>query len=76
MATVEQIEKDLPRTFPRSQAFARGEVGVEPLRRILYAYAAFDTDIGYVQGMNLYAAIFLTFMNEEAAFWSLMTLFQ
>ncbi|EJK62952.1 hypothetical protein THAOC_16419 [Thalassiosira oceanica] len=34
--------------------------------------SVYDDEIGYCQGMNFLAAMFLTFMNEEESFWLLV----
>jgi hypothetical protein len=47
--------------------------GQGSLRRVLRAYSMYDTDVGYCQGMNFIAAMFLTFLSEEEAFWLLVT---
>jgi hypothetical protein len=43
--------------------------GPAALRRLLYAYNVYDEEVGYCQGMNFIAAMFLTFLPEEEAFW-------
>ena len=45
--------------------------GSKRLRRVLYAFAVRRPDIGYCQAMNFVAAVLLTHMSEEAAFWAL-----
>jgi hypothetical protein len=46
--------------------------GQAALRRVLRAYSVYDRDVGYCQGMNFIAGMFLTFMSEEEAFWLLV----
>jgi hypothetical protein len=47
-------------------------LGQNSLRRVLRAYSLYDTEVGYCQGMNYIAAMFLTFLSEEKAFWLLV----
>jgi hypothetical protein len=49
-----------------------GSCGSDALRRILYAYSVYDPDVGYCQGMNFVAGMFLTFLPEEESFWMLV----
>lgn len=46
--------------------------GLAALRRVLRAYSYYDREVGYCQGMNFIAGMFLTFMTEEEAFWMLV----
>jgi hypothetical protein len=46
--------------------------GQAALRRVLRAYSYYDRDVGYCQGMNFIAGMFLTLMTEEEAFWLLV----
>lgn len=46
--TMEDIERDIPRTFPRHKLFAAG-VGQQALRRVLQCYAVHDPIVGYCQ---------------------------
>ncbi|PIO64638.1 hypothetical protein TELCIR_13721 [Teladorsagia circumcincta] len=46
---------------------------VKQLRRVLYAYRNHDTVIGYCQGLNRIAAVALLYLDEEDAFWFLIT---
>ncbi|EAY05006.1 TBC domain containing protein [Trichomonas vaginalis G3] len=82
--TYEQIDKvnsnsshiislDVPRTMPSwtndtSQKFR------DELSRILNAYANVDPELGYTQGMNFIASMFLIYQPEEQAFWSFYSL--
>lgn len=54
---------------------ATAEGGQASLRRVLRAYSVYDRDVGYCQGMNFIAGMFLTFMSEEEAFWLLVGAF-
>ncbi|KAJ2006497.1 GTPase-activating protein [Coemansia thaxteri] len=54
------IAADLARTFPRSSMFGeRGGAGQEGLRAVLRAYAAYDSGVGYCQGLAFVAATLL-----------------
>lgn len=61
------VDCDVPRTCPTWQ---NGSDKSEELRRLLNAYAHTDPEIGYTQGMNFIAAMFLMYQSEEVAFWS------
>eukprot|EP00922_Rhytidocystis_sp_ex-Travisia-forbesii_P050861 GHVS01075548.1.p1 GENE.GHVS01075548.1~~GHVS01075548.1.p1 ORF type:complete len:175 (+),score=17.06 GHVS01075548.1:370-894(+) len=67
---VNQIEVDLGRTFPSNKMYDK--TGLDRLRRVLNAFAAFKPQIGYCQSMNFLAAMLLLFMDEELAFWCLV----
>jgi len=58
-------------TFNSARIFV-GTGGQSRLRRVLKAYSTYDREIGYCQGMNFIAAMFLTLMSEEQAFWMLV----
>ena len=49
---------------------------IAKLRRVLVAYSWYDTGVGYCQGLNRLAAIALLFLDEEYAFWCLVTIVQ
>ena len=73
---LEQIDKDLGRTFP-SHAFIATHAGQASLRRLLRAYCVGrNPRTGYCQGMNFLAALLLCVMerSEEAAFWLLLVM--
>lgn len=55
------IELDVHRTFPSIPFFR--EEGQQALRRVLQAFAIFDPEIGYVQGMNFVAGALLYHSN-------------
>ncbi len=65
------IEADVTRTMPLHALFWSGgaQVGVKSLRSILRAYARYQPEVGYCQGMSPVAAVFLmNANNEEDAF--------
>lgn len=69
-----QIELDLARTFPNNVKFSmeRPADGINPLRRVLLAYAHRNAEIGYCQSMNTLAGwLLLALGSEENAFWIL-----
>lgn len=66
------IECDISRTFATHVMFQRG-VGQSSLQRVLRAYALFDPEVGYTQGMSYVAAMFLLYLTEEDSFWMLVT---
>ncbi|KAG5465934.1 hypothetical protein CUR178_00649 [Leishmania enriettii] len=73
------IERDLHRTFPTNRLFCAGESsqGQQILRNILRAYANYNTDVGYCQGMGFLAATFILQVEEEEdAFWTFVALME
>ena len=73
---LEQIDKDLGRTFPQHTMIATPE-GQAKLRRLLRAYCVGrNPRTGYCQGMNFLAAMLLVVMSgaEEQAFWMLVVM--
>ena len=74
-SVVLQIEKDLPRTFSDNGVLTE-QHRTEQLRRLLRAYAAHDTEVGYCQSLNYLAAILMLYMDEEGAFWALQRTIQ
>ncbi|CAM2713950.1 unnamed protein product [Rotaria socialis] len=69
----EEIERDLYRALPDQKAY-QDESGISVLRRLLRAYACYNTDVGYCQAMNIIGGVLLLYMNEEDAFWTLAAL--
>jgi hypothetical protein len=67
---IAELEGDLATDQKSSLALAEG--GQASLRRVLRAYSFYDREVGYCQGMNFIAGMFLTFMSEEDAFWLLV----
>ena len=85
---LDQIEKDLHRTFPNHR-LTGDEEGKARLRRILGAYAVRNPLVGYCQGLNFLAATFLLVFcpdvgddestadvgdDESTAFWCFVAL--
>ena len=59
-----QIEKDIPRTYAGENFFKKPEYEAkETLFRILRAYANFDEELGYTQGMNGIAGMLLMILS-------------
>ncbi|KAF8821934.1 TBC domain-containing protein [Cardiosporidium cionae] len=69
-AAADQIELDIPRTFPNNKAY-KNHTGEDSLRRVLRAFAAYKPHIGYCQSLNFIAGTLLLVLPEELAFWSL-----
>lgn len=74
-----EIEKDLGRTFPNHRRFAASssaQGGQRALGRVLRAYASFDPEISYCQGMSFVAALLLMVLDgrEDEAFGALVLL--
>ena len=67
----EIIGRDVPRTLPEHPQFlAANGPGQTQLTEVLCAYAAYDENIRYCQGMNFIAAVLVLYLPQsEAAFW-------
>jgi hypothetical protein len=70
-ATIDDIDESSSVTKNQLEVLGMGQ-GQSSLRRVLRAYSMYDTDVGYCQGMNFIAAMFLTFLTEEESFWLLV----
>lgn len=75
--TENTIACDIDRTFP-SHTFYKDKYGQgqRSLYNVLRAFSKFSPKIGYVQGMGFITAMFLTYMDEESAFWLLHSLME
>ncbi|KAI7863755.1 rab-GTPase-TBC domain-containing protein [Spinellus fusiger] len=82
------IERDLHRTFPENIQFRTNTVNgqqlastnnvpvISALRRVLLAFSLYCPSVGYCQSLNFLVGMLLLFMNEEEAFWTLVTIVQ
>ncbi|OXU24097.1 hypothetical protein TSAR_015712 [Trichomalopsis sarcophagae] len=69
------ILRDINRTFPAHDFFKEtGGLGQDSLYRISKAYAVYDEEIGYCQGLSFLVASLLLHMPEEQAFCVLVKL--
>ncbi|XP_018572727.1 rab GTPase-activating protein 1-like isoform X2 [Anoplophora glabripennis] len=69
------IQRDIARTFPAHDFFKEaGGLGQDSLYRVSKAYAAYDSEVGYCQGLSFLAATLLLHMPEEQAFCVLVKL--
>lgn len=67
------IGRDLERTFPSHDLFKKqNKQGQNSLKSVLIAYACWDRETGYCQGMGFIATLFLMYCTEEDAFWLLV----
>jgi len=62
-----------PRESQTCETIVESKGGQGMLRRVLCAYSYYDRDVGYCQGMNFIAAMFITIMPEEEAFWMVVS---
>jgi hypothetical protein len=62
------IAVDLRRTLPKMVMFSDSGY-LDSLRNVLHAYTNVDPQLGYVQGMAFPAAMLLSYLHEECAFW-------
>nr|XP_033776080.1 TBC1 domain family member 2B [Geotrypetes seraphini] len=70
-----QIELDLMRTLPNNKHYSSPtSEGIQKLRNVLLAFSWRNPDIGYCQGLNRLAAIALLYLDQEDAFWCLVTI--
>ena len=71
------IQSDLDRTFPMHPLFGDSRyssTSQEALKNILVAFAAYNPDVGYCQGMNFVAGFLLIIsgFREEESFWAFL----
>jgi len=69
-----QIVMDVPRTMPRNKSFCSDDNRIrESLEQVLTAFSLHAPDIGYCQGFNFLAGGALLYLQEEDAFWFLVS---
>ena len=73
--TMQQIIKDIPRTFSNYDIFFYKSI-LQKLFRVFSAYTKYDSDLEYVQGMNYIAGAMLIHCDEAITFWLLVTLYE
>ncbi|OLY78015.1 GTPase-activating protein GYP2 [Smittium mucronatum] len=73
LASIEEIEKDLPRSLPEYRAYQNPK-GINSLRNVLISYATKNPELGYCQAMNMIVSVLLINMGEEQAFWLLVSI--
>ncbi|XP_044086085.1 TBC1 domain family member 2B isoform X1 [Neovison vison] len=70
-----QIELDLLRTLPNNKHYSGPtSEGIQKLRNVLLAFSWRNPDIGYCQGLNRLVAVALLYLEQEDAFWCLVTI--
>ncbi|CAO2634016.1 TBC1 domain family member 2B, partial [Lemmus lemmus] len=70
-----QIELDLLRTLPNNKHYSSPtSEGIQKLRSVLLAFSWRNPDIGYCQGLNRLVAVALLYLEQEDAFWCLVTI--
>ncbi|KAF0694366.1 Aste57867_14777 [Aphanomyces stellatus] len=74
-STLEDIEKDVGRTYPE-HAYFQQEKGKQELTNVLVAYSVHNATIGYCQSMNFLVGILLLFLTEEESFWLLCVMME
>lgn len=73
----ETISRDISRTFPKHQQFrVTGGLGQRSLFQVLRAYSVYNPTVGYCQGMGYMCALLLCYLNEEDAFWTMVSVMQ
>jgi hypothetical protein len=67
-ACLRVIDADIPRTMPGHAMFEAPALRTS-LRRVLHAYANYDPDLGYIQGMGFIAAMLISYLDESQTLW-------
>jgi hypothetical protein len=66
-SVLSEIDKDTHRTFPGHVTLS-SKSGQNAMYNVLRAYAAFDPEVGYSQGMNFLVGMLLTYLSPPEAF--------
>ncbi|CAH1119624.1 unnamed protein product [Phaedon cochleariae] len=70
-----QIDSDVNRQFREHLHYReRYSIKQQSLFNVLTAYAMYNSEVGYCQGMSGLAGVLLMYMNEEDAFWAVHVL--
>ncbi|OAJ44006.1 hypothetical protein, variant [Batrachochytrium dendrobatidis JEL423] len=73
----ETIERDIHRCYPNHMMFSqKNEEGQQNLRIVLRAYALYNSELGYCQGMGMIVGLLLMRMEPEDAFWLLVAILE
>jgi len=70
------IDADVRRSFPNTEIQRKIDTPEKliSLYNVLHAYSVLDKNVSYCQGMNYIVAVLLVYMEEEAAFWTLVNM--
>ncbi|KAF2072092.1 hypothetical protein CYY_006591 [Polysphondylium violaceum] len=71
----EQIDLDIPRTFPNNKRFFTKR-SKKDLLNVLQSYSYHNSKVGYCQGMSYIAGVLLMFLSVEDSFWALVALLE
>lgn len=72
-----QIDSDVNRQFRDHVNYReRYSLKQQSLFNVLCAYAMYNSEVGYCQGMSGLAGVLLMYMDEEEAFWAMCVLFK
>ncbi|CAF0836078.1 unnamed protein product [Adineta steineri] len=69
LRVIDDINKDLARSFPDHEMFRKSGSGQQSLFDVLRAYAVHDPAVGYCQAQAPIASILLMHLPAESAFW-------
>ena len=67
------IERDIHRCYPSHSLFRdSNSLGQSNLRQVLRAYALYNPNVGYCQGMGFLVGLMLMYLPPEGSFWLLV----